>query len=222
VAGWTHLPVAWLDVWSGAYHDSVSGAYLYYRIEKPDAKRSSVMRQPADVVTRGLLGEYPYEIRTGENARARYEALWAEALQGPPELAESMRRLLPAQGATYFAVTATVGPEEWTFESAPTKPDQEARIRQLFLSRARLATKPEPCDASRKVQHSIPVAAYEAVPLGATVNAAIAALGPAFQAIRVGAGGFLLEYRLERDGHEVGFAGLVFDREQKLTAKKRN
>jgi hypothetical protein len=218
---WLHLPIDWVDVWSGAYHDAQTGALVLYEIAGADNRGARLAREGDEVET-GTSEGIPYVIRRGEDARGRYEALYSDVLNGPEaELAASMRRLLPPSGTSMLVATFMFGAsEEWVFESAMSDERQRQRVTELFL-RSRLKSGPDPCDDAPRRKAGISQSASDAVPVGAQASEVLAALGIPDFVRRASHSGFTMTYYLYSEERFVGYVELTFDRSQRLVDKSR-
>jgi hypothetical protein len=217
-----HLPTLWTDRWRGAFHDSVSGAYLFYYVDGRGerAKRAAILTRPDDAIEEGQVGEHKYKLVQGFDARVRYERLYADGLGGPLGLAERMRRLLPGSTARFLRVVFPMQDGEWGFEAAPRTEDQSTRIRDLLLGAPRLWTEAEECDMAVRSGDDLSRDAYEQLQVGGTATSILDLAGPAAQVLPLGEDGFALEYNLRSKGRYAGLALLSFGRNQRLVDKQ--
>jgi len=213
--GWIHLPEGWTDVWHGALHDADSGAYLEYTIGPAARRRALALARPTDETEKREVGSWSVRVRSGQNARERYEALYADGLRAGPELAERMRRLLPGAEARVLLVTFGT---DILFEAALYDQEQERRCRDLLLVAPRFLTEgdvvpPDMLDLSPQQ--------YEAVQPGASITAVLAAFGAPKLVRREGRAAFVLEYTVRAPG-TWGSAYLTFGQDQRLGRKLLN
>ena len=92
--GWVYLSHAHVDLWTGAYHDAASGAYVSFGGgERLDT--DWLGPREGDTVTTGTLEGIPYRTVTIHNGqermRAQIEEDFGESIDDMPEMA----RLLP-------------------------------------------------------------------------------------------------------------------------------
>lgn len=220
--GWLHVPIRIADQWTGGFHDADSGAFVYYRVGKPDRERAKMLALPSDAVEHGDLGGYHFTARSGADARRRYEALYAEPSDGSVEIAQLTGQLLPPPMARLLFVAFDVGSQEWAFEVAANGDDQMARARALLLEELRLWTEPRPCDAERHGDGGITPTQYDAIQPGSSAAMLLDSLGPAQSARGADSDGLVLNYMLEIGDRVLGSGQLIFDRAQHLVRKQRD
>lgn len=220
--GWLHLPTRWVDQWHGAFHDSVSGAFVYYSIASEHDQRMALLGREGDKVEEGVIAGHAYKVRMGSDARSRYEAIYADALQGPEEVSRLTRRLLPAKTDQILLISFIVGSQEWAFEAAIRDEGMEKRVRQLLLAEPRLAADPSGCDRQRRDLGGVAPKTFQNLQIGTGAIKTLEALGPAHQVLIGDDGGFGLDYMLQSGHGEVTYGHLFFDRRQLLVRKHRD
>jgi hypothetical protein len=147
--GWLWIPRYSPDSWRGAYHDSVSGAFVSFdrgRESNPveywrHAKRS----HGDDRYERGRVASLTFEWLELPAFRNRIIAahradLGLDASVVYPEPGTYQERIYPPDGAVRIAVVLSVGGRSWPFEADLCGgPSQRDRIHDLLLGEDRVA-----------------------------------------------------------------------------------
>ena len=227
--GWVHLGEIHIDMWAGAYHDSVSGAFVRYRLVHGDDP--GVETTSGDIVEEGTLGKRRFRVWRGPDAFARdlreYQRIRAEIGESedapvPEEIAERFppkgtRAFVVAYGSTVTSghgKSSTKAPAYWVFEAGVAGPVQQARLDGLLIRRDPFARNKLPCQSDEFT--FVPIDRLNAVPLGTSFERVLETLGPPNVATQVGSG-FAIEYFVKENAPGQEWVRLTFGQDQRLT-----
>ena len=213
-SGWIHVPQRTVDTWTGAFHDSLSGAFASFDVTTTanTASESRANGNGAET-TQGIADGIPYEVtRTVDPATTGAQNA-APDVRGAPALKGTV-----APDRARISVSFRSAARVWVFRATAYSRLQEERVRALLLgSDARLCHMQPTEDPG----HETVVAAhtYRLLRHGSPASAVLALLGRPQGSQPRGPDGLALWYLVSDGPSGYRHARLDFDKSQRLQEK---
>lgn len=213
-SGWIHIPQRTVDTWTGAFHDSVSGAFVSFDV----TTTSNTVGHPranrrGSETTQGIVDGIPYDLTRTNDPTAEGAQSTRPDGQGAPEL----------KGNTDFGrariVVSFRGAERvWVFRVTAYSQLQEERVRALLVGSDAHFCHGQPIEDPG---HDTVVAAntYRSLRSGSTASAVLALLGRPQGSQPKGPDGLALWYLVSDGPSGYRHARLDFDKSQRLQGK---
>jgi len=226
-AGWVYLPRSYVDVWTGAYHDAVSGAFVSFivgeRVDEIEFWTDMQPNEPDVATTSGDVEGIPYRTVRVESPRDKMvNHLETEFGQPIEELSGFARTLPPASCPSLRVVSfrPTNGDVTWAFTAASCNASQEARVTELLFSQMRIRLQTDRPDLEEQTKR-LTRAQFQGLALGTKLSDLRQMLGPPADSYRVSTDGFAVIYFVSQEHVDPARNGtLVFDRLQTVIEKE--